>query len=282
MNKAYIRFPNFKNKALTLSYDDGVRQDKRLIQIMQKNGLKGTFNISSGRFSETYEGVEKGIMTLKEALDLYSTSGMEVAVHGHRHLSLANVDSAMAVNDVATCRKELEQKFSQIIKGLAYANGDYNDSVVEILKQCGISYARTVISTEKFDLPSDWLKLPTTCHHKNPRLMELAKQFVEIKEKPYWWSNSPKLFYLWGHSYEFDDDNNWDVIEKFAEYIGNKDDIWYATNGEIFNYLQACSRLNWSMDASIVHNPTSVDVYINYFRKEFVVKAGQTVKLKEL
>ena len=33
----YIRFPGFKFKALTLSYDDGVRQDKRLISIMKKN-----------------------------------------------------------------------------------------------------------------------------------------------------------------------------------------------------------------------------------------------------
>ena len=51
MNKAYIRFPGFKLKAVTLSYDDGVRQDKRLISIMQKYGLKGTFNINAGLFN---------------------------------------------------------------------------------------------------------------------------------------------------------------------------------------------------------------------------------------
>ena len=38
MDKAYIRFPDFRIKALTLSYDDGVRQDKRLIEIMKNMG----------------------------------------------------------------------------------------------------------------------------------------------------------------------------------------------------------------------------------------------------
>ena len=37
-------------KALTFSYDDGVTQDKRLIKILNKYGLKCTFNINSGLF----------------------------------------------------------------------------------------------------------------------------------------------------------------------------------------------------------------------------------------
>ena len=171
MNQAYIRFPDFKRKALTLSYDDGVRQDKRLIAIMKKNGLKGTFNINSGLFEPSNNGAETWRLSLQEALDLYLPSGMEVAVHGYQHLSLSAIDSGLAVNDVVTDRKELEKHFGGIIKGMAYANGCYNDKVVEMLKQCGISYARTVISTERFDLPCDWLRLPTTFHNKNPRLM---------------------------------------------------------------------------------------------------------------
>ena len=279
MNQAYIRFPGFRPKAVTLSYDDGVRQDKRLIRIMTKHGLKGTFNINSGCFATTYDGTEKGRLTLEEAQSLYIPSGMEVAVHGYKHISLAAVENTMATNDVLTDRRELERAFGRVIKGMAYANGSYNDNVVEILKHCGISYARTVISTERFDLPADWLRLPTTCHHKNPRLMELAKQFAELGEAPYSWSNRPKLFYLWGHSYEFDNDDNWGVIEEFAEYIGQREDIWYATNGEIFAYLQAFDRLEWNVDATLVHNPTHQDLFINYAGKKVIARAGETVAL---
>lgn len=280
MNQAYTRFPNFKNKAVTLSYDDGVRQDKRLISIMKKHGLKGTFNINSGMFSGSYDGDEKGRMTVQEALELYIPSGMEVAVHGYNHLSLTQVAYSLSVNDVVTDRKELERIFGGIVSGMAYANGSYNDKVVEILKSCGIKYARTVVSTEKFDLPTDWLRLPATCHHNNPKLMELAKQFVESGKQSYWWSNQAKLFYLWGHSYEFDNNDNWNVIEEFAEYVGGREDIWYATNGEIYNYLQACDRLEFSMDGTFVYNPSCIDVYIDYFGKNFIINAGQSKKIK--
>ena len=71
MNKAYIRFPGFRRKAVTLSYDDGVRQDKRLISIMQKHGLKGTFNINSGMFEDEYSGVEVGRMTVNTTIFLF-------------------------------------------------------------------------------------------------------------------------------------------------------------------------------------------------------------------
>ena len=281
MNK-YVRFPGFKFKTLTLSYDDGVRQDKRLISIMQKHGLKATFNINGGLFEDKYEGVEKGRMTKQEALDLYLSSDMEVAIHGYRHLSLGYVDTELALEDVITDRKTLETMFGRVIKGMAYANGSYNDEVVDLLKKSGMHYARTTISTEKFDLPTDWLRLPATCHHNSPRLMELAKEFAEQKAECYYWHwrNKLQMFYLWGHSFEFDNNDNWEVIEKFAEYIGGRDDIWYATNGEIFEYLQAAERLQFSIDGSFVKNPSSVDIYIDYIHKKRVIPAGKTIRIE--
>lgn len=279
MNQAYIRFPNFKKKAVTLSYDDGVRQDKRLIAIMKKHGLKGTFNINAGMFGEYDEKATSGRMSVQEALDLYIPSGMEVAAHGYQHLSLSQVHEAIAVNDVITDRKELEKIFGRIVDGMAYANGASNDKTADILKKCGIKYSRTTVSTGHFRLPSDWLQLPATCHHNDPRLMELAKQFVEKKEQSYWWSNQAQMFYLWGHSYEFDTNDNWKVIEEFAEYIGGREDIWYATNGEIYDYLQACDRLVFSVDGTFVHNPSCIDVYIDYLGKNVFVPKGQTVRI---
>ena len=167
--------------------------------------------------------------------------------------------------------------FGKIIKGMAYACGSYNDHVVEILKNCGIKYARTVESTERFDIPTDWLRMPATCHHKNPRLMELAEEFVNLKEgRNSWWS-PPKLFYLWGHSYEFNDSDNWDIIERFGEYIGGREDIWYATNGEIYDYVRAFESLEFSADGKTVYNPTATDVYMCY-GENILIPAGETVK----
>lgn len=279
MSKLFVRFPGFRDKAVTLSYDDGVRQDKRLISIMQKYGLKGTFNINSGQFSDKYDGVEKGRMTLEEAKELYLNSGMEVAVHGYKHLSLGEVDTAVAMNDVITDRRELEKHFGGLITGMAYANGSAGDDAVEILRLAGIDYSRTTISTEKFDLPHDWLRLPATCHHNNPRLMELAESFLAPHARNYYWAIRPKLFYLWGHSYEFDNNDNWEVIERFAEFIGGKEDVWYATNGEIYKYLKAADSIRFSVDGKSVYNPSAITVYINYIGTEVSIAPGETVTL---
>ena len=47
-----LRFPEGKSKAFTMSYDDGVVQDKRLIELMKANGIKGTFNLNSAAFGQ--------------------------------------------------------------------------------------------------------------------------------------------------------------------------------------------------------------------------------------
>lgn len=276
MTRTFMRWPNFRRKALTLSYDDGIVYDRRLIEIMDKNGLKGTFNLNSGFFAEREGGLR---LTKNEAFSLYANSGHEVAAHGVKHLSLSMVDESMAMNDVINDRVNLEEMFGRLVQGFAYANGSYDDKTVEILKRAGIHYARTVGSTEKFDVPTDWLRMPATCHHANPRLMGLAKRFVESGDGYNFWWTHPQLFYLWGHSYEFNDSNNWEVIEEFAEYIGNREDIWYATNGEIYNYVKAFDSLEFSANGAMVYNPSAIDVYICYFTKNYLIPSGKIVKI---
>ena len=270
-----MRFPGFLEKAVTLSYDDGRSFDKRLIEIMSKHGIKGTFNLNSNNYTPD-------VCTIKaeELKELYLDTGNEIAVHGVDHLSLALTDPGEATHSIVTDRENFEHITGRIIKGMAYANGSVSDEVVVMLKNCGIKYARTTVSTEKFDMPTDWLRLPATCHHKNPRLMELAKDFIERPPYHYFPNRSLRLFYLWGHSYEFNNDNNWEVIERFCEYIGGRDDVWYATNVEIYDYATAYSRLEFSVFADTVYNPTATDIYVELpGEKRYIIPAGATVHL---
>lgn len=271
----FLRFADFKDKAVTLSYDDGVRDDIQLVSIMNEYGLKGTFNINSGMFGDG----NGSRLSPDEAKKLYLSGGHEVAVHGKQHLSLADITPEAAVNDVLSDRIALEKLTGGIVKGMAYANGSYNDEVVGILKNCGIKYSRTVISTERFDIPNDWLRLPATCHHNNPNLSRLVENFL-APAGGYNWSKTPKLFYLWGHSYEYPRDNNWSVIENFAKTVGRRDDIWYATNVEIYDYVQAYNRLEFDVEYSRVYNPTDKDVWLNINDKEILAEKGKTTEIK--
>ncbi|MBR7133681.1 MAG: polysaccharide deacetylase family protein [Clostridia bacterium] len=264
----FLRFPEGRAKALTLSYDDGVKQDERFIGILDKHGLKGTFNINSA-----YAGCE-GRLSVEKMNSLLEAGGHELAVHGATHPFLEQLPLALAIDDVLTDRKKLEEETGKIIRGMAYPYGTFSDDLASGLRAIGIAYSRTVISTGNFRLPTDWLKLAATCHHNDKRLPELTQHF--INDSP---NRAPWLFYLWGHSYEFDNNNNWNVIEDFAEKIGGKEDIWYATNIEIYDYITAYNRLQFSASGSRVHNPSAIKIWFEKNGKAVSVNPGETVKI---
>ena len=45
--------------------------------------------------------------------------------------------------------------------------------------------------------------------------------------------SSPQLLYIWGHSYEFDVDRNWDRLEEICRRLSGHDDIFYGTNAQV-------------------------------------------------
>ena len=276
MANLIMRFPGGLPKALTLSYDDGVEQDERLIGIVEKFGLKGTFNINSGCFppeGTTYApGTIHRRMPLNRLKEVYAKSSWEIAAHAYTHASLVGLPANIAAEEVLRDRKELESLFGTVIRGFAYPYGAFDDQSVEILRSCGICYARTVQSTRDFHLPKDWLRLQATCHHNDPELMNLAEKFVKARN---WWD--PMLFYLWGHSYEFEANDNWDVIERFAQAVSGKEDIWYAANIEIYDYCRAFSQLVFNTAMTLCVNPTARDLWFAYGEKEVHVPAGSTV-----
>ena len=275
----HFLFPGGKTKALTLSYDDGVKQDKRFAEILRKHGIKCTFNINGGRYlpGDPFSKTVGRCMSAQECLALYQDDLFEVACHGLHHPFLEQCDTAVATYEVLEDRRVLESIFGKRIQGMAYPYGTYNDRVVDILRCCGILYSRTVESTHKFDMPSDWLRMPATCHHRDPQLMELVNKFCALPATP----RVPRLFYLWGHTYEFDDNDNWDVIETFAEKMGGRDDIFYGTNMEIYNAWHDYLKLQSTADGQHIFNPTCRSVWIGEMNGTvYEIKPGQTLHLK--
>ncbi len=271
-----MRFPEGRGKALTFSYDDGVIEDIRLIEILNRHGMKGTFNLNSGLYKPEDEESDNRRLTKAQATELYRNGGHEVACHAYIHPSLATLPLGRIAYEVIKDRELLEEQFGTVVRGMAYPNGSVSDEVVEVLRSCGIVYSRTVEATEKFRLPQNWLRLPATCHHNNPRLMELAHDFVEAPVK-----NEPLMFYLWGHSYEFDDRDNWNVIEEFTDFMsGRENEIWYATNMEIYEYIHDYEQLIWSAEGSLVRNPTARTLYFEYCKKIYSIGAGQTMHIE--
>lgn len=274
-NTTFMRFPGFRRKAVTLSYDDGVKHDVKLIDIMTKYGLRGTFNISAGLLSPDGDNP----ITLAKLKEIYLDQGQEVAAHGYHHYPLAAMPEAVGIKEIIDDRAALEEYTGEIVRGMAYAYGNYDDTVLSYLGKCGIRYARTTDQTLGFAMPENFLEWKPTCHHAHGELMPLAKKFVALDDEKSLKKNAPQLFYVWGHSYEFANADNWHIIEEFAEFIGGREDIWYATNGEIYAYTEAYSHLVFSVDGTRVYNPTATDLYLCYLGKNVLAPAGQTVRI---
>lgn len=267
MGNIYTCFPGGKHKVLTMSYDDGKEFDRRLVSIFNEYGIRGTFNINSGIIERDEHRVQ-----FDEIKELYK--GHEVATHTVTHPTIARCPKEQIVQQIMDDRKALESVVGYPVRGLAYPNGSYNKEIKEMLPHLGIEYARVVGSSKTFAIPDDFMQWQATCHHKTD-LMKLAEEFAALFKKQYLY-----MMYVWGHSYEFDVDNNWELMEEFCKFIGGRDDIWYATNIEIVDYLNAAHNLKFSSDCSFVYNPSAASIWLEVDGQIVEVKGGEQKKLR--
>lgn len=266
--RTYYCYPGGKFKALTMSYDDGQSQDIRLISIFNKYGIKGTFNLNYGLMSYW-----PGRVKAEQVAELYK--GHEVATHTSHHPTISRCPLSQVAEEIMEDRKGLEKLVGYVVRGHAYPNGSYTKEIEELLQSLGIAYGRVVSTVPNFALPENPMEWHATCHHNDPKLMEYGKQLVDFQKKQYL-----RLMYVWGHSYEFDGNDNWNVIEEFCEYMGGRDDIWYATNIEIIDYMQVLKNLQFTADSTAVYNPSAASAWLEVEDTKIVeVKGGSYTSL---
>lgn len=258
-----IFFPGGTRKALTFSYDDGHRRDRELISILNKYGMKGTFNLNAG-------GILDAMQAFREedwSVALYD--GHEIAGHGLFHYSFtAQAPSAIA-SYLYMDRFFIESFTGKILCGHAYANGTSSGAVAyarSFLSACGYIYARGSASTMRFSLPEDFLLWEQTCHHSKG-ILELADTFLAEK-----CLDELKVFAVWGHVSELVGRDGFALMDSFCEKLAGKEkNIWYASNKEIAEYVLASRKLQWAEERSFVKNPSSYTILI--------AKNGKIVKL---
>lgn len=284
MRYKFMRFPGGAAKAVTLSYDDGCAADVRFSDTISKHGLKCTFNLNSIKLRQK--------LSDEQIKGLFLDRGHEIAVHGLNHRAEGSMRPIEGIRDVLDCRLELENRFGIIIRGMAYpdtgitvfANGATYESVKNYLTELDIVYSRTLGGdNNSFKLPSDWHAWMPTAHHNNPAIFDMIEEFVNLDLSPavYCARRAPRLFYMWGHSYEFDSNNNWERLDEICDKLAGHDDIWYATNIEIYNYVTAYNSLVYSADGTIIYNPTLYEIWFDADGKIYKILPGETLKINE-
>lgn len=265
IKNVYTCFPGGKHKVLTLSYDDGQNEDRRLVELFNKYGLKGTFHLNSG-----LHGPER--VPQSEYSQLYK--GHEISCHTVLHPTISRCPIEQVALQVLCDRKNLEKEAGYPVRGMSYPNGSYSPEIVRLLPSLGIEYSRVVGDTHAFGIPEDFLTWKATCHH-NHNLLQNADNFLALHKQQYLY-----MLYVWGHSYEFRLDNNWELMEQFCQRVSGNEDIWYATNIEIVDYMAAAKRLKISINADCVYNPSACSVFISIDGTHYEIKGGETLLIK--
>jgi peptidoglycan/xylan/chitin deacetylase (PgdA/CDA1 family) len=266
MRTIYFCYPGGKHKALTMSYDDGRSEDRRLVSIFNANGIKGTFNLNSGLSGDGAK------IPQAEWAELYR--GHEIACHTLTHPTLERCPTEHVALQVLEDRKALERVTGYPVRGLAYPNGSHSPAIKALLPALGIAYARVVANGESFAQVTDPFEWKPTCHHDH-RLSELGDEFLALRKTQYLY-----LMSVWGHSYEFAQKGNWDAIESFCGKMAFKDDVWYATNIEVIDNADACRRMRVAADGSFAHNPSAASVWLSVDGSIVEVPGGAKVDLR--
>jgi len=220
-----FRFPTGVGKALVLSMDDGPVQDRRLVELLGHHGIRGTFHLNSGRLGRP------GYVTPEEVASLYT--GHEVSTHSVSHPYIDSLSRAEITAEVGDDRAALSRIWAGDVRGHAYPFGACNATVIEILDEIGIAYARTADQTRDFRLPDNLLTWDPSCHHSAAG--ELADAFLALPD------HNPALFFIYGHSWELDSGeptNSWAYMENLAHRLGGRNDIWYATAIEVADFIR--------------------------------------------
>ena len=273
-------YPEGKTKAIILSYDDGKVQDRALVKLMNKYKLIGTFHLNSNKLGTN------DYLSKTEIKELFT--GHEVSVHSFNHPNLTTLSKIDIVYEVIEDRKELERLVKYPVRGLAYPFGNNNDVVLDAIRGLGIEYARTVDDSYNFKIPDNFLQWNPTIHqfakaywepnHPENDAQELAHFYQTIND--FLQTKELALLDVWGHSWEMGtDQKKWEETEIFFKMIANNPSIYYTSQIDLVDYINAFKNLKFSVDKSMVYNPGSTTLFFNYNGKTYSISSGKTIVL---
>ena len=214
---------------VTQSWDDGVHDDVRLIELLGKYRAKATFNLIAGahraeRFSNwRYQDTKEVYHLARHELpELYRD--FEVASHTVTHPHLERIALDKVTWELSESRKQLEDIFQRPIDGLAYPFGTSNAAVKEEARRQGYRYARAGRFVPCVFPPDDPMEFGITVWFSD---VKFWAEFERVKQ-------TGGVFHFVGHSYEFVSETMWTEFEAKLARLSADPEVCWMTNRELF------------------------------------------------
>lgn len=268
-------FPGGVKHCITLSYDDGRIEDERLVSLFNKYGLRATFHLCCDDWTDRFEFLKESdakFVDPTKYAELYK--GHEISCHLAHHPFIYKLPKEALVMEIYTNKIFLEKLCNYPVRGMSYPFGSPTEDAIVAFKATGMEYARLTGEDNWYSIPADPMKWTPTCHH------DRAYDFLDD-----FWYKGPaslqkmKLMNIWGHSYEINNEEKWEYIERLCADISGRDDVWYATNIEVIDYINAMRQIRFTSEMTVAYNPTATNVWIGVDGKPVEIPAGATVTL---
>ena len=258
-------YPGGKRKAFNITYDDGVMQDGRFVVLLNRFGLKGTFNLNSQLMEEEFAWIHPCGMEVKrlgfgEIQGLYN--GHEIASHTLTHPYMHNLPEFEIMRQLGEDKRRLESLFEREIFGFAVPFDYYSDLIARSAEICGFEYARMSDVSLSYTPCTDWYHWKTGVYHIMPELIPFVDGFLETNQEL-------AVCQIVGHSYDLDTENLWETMEEICAAVAAQEDVWPCTNLELVRYLKAMTQFNGI-------NSTNVDLWFERDGEVIAVYPGES------
>ena len=246
-------YPDGKTKAFNISYDDGVIQDTRFVELLNRYGLKGTFNLNYGLMKSGFTWQHECGMTVRrlherDVCAIYK--GHEIASHSYSHPYFDNMEEGEILKELGADKFFLERLTGREVAGYATPFYYYSDLMADCVRQCGFVYARISEESNDYSIPQDFYRWCGSKFHWDGDLEDFVQGFLQTEQEL-------ALCQLVGHSYDLDVLNLWDKMELICSSVGNAPDVWSATHIEIVRYLTAMNQIQ-AADGQICNGSSNV------------------------
>jgi peptidoglycan/xylan/chitin deacetylase (PgdA/CDA1 family) len=205
-------------KIVSLSFDDNKIHDIRFSEVLDKFGVKCTFNVNSISIGRDAH-IDK--VFLRELSNRH-----EIAGHTVSHTQFLPDKPVEEIRyQVFDDKKAIEDMIGKEIHGFAYPYGQYSKQMMDIVKESGYSYARTIDNTYGFSFDCDnFYAWHPTCHQENT---------FKVIDK--WQNEDNGLFFIWGHSREFTED--WKKLDDLLRRLKDVPNVEYMTNFDVYSLI---------------------------------------------
>lgn len=257
-------------RAVSFTFDDGRFEDYRLVELFNKYGMKGTFHLCNPGFLESCGYKVEPLVDPADYKKLYE--GHEISCHLMHHPFPKWQPTEAILEECLQNKRFLENLCGYPVRGMSYPFANFDGRVIAILRAAGMEYSRTAGDTHAFGLPEDFMRWDPTCNWSE------AEPLVESFFSPMRYEFM-RFFYIWGHSYELSSEEKWGKMERLCSLLSERDDVWYATNIEVFDYVAAVRSLKFSTDCETVYNPSAIPVWFEADREVIVAEPGKVTRI---